>query len=370
MKDVEEILGDLIALRSDGQEKQKSGCADYICQMLQSQDVLCEKIFVPESGTTSVVAGINVTELKNIDRGLVLSGHMDTVGINEAEWKTNPFEMKNIDGRFYGRGTVDMKYFIAVVLSLLGELKKVSYPVLLLFSGDEEREMAGIRKIIEFMSVNNIHPKAALVGEPTNFAVCTAHNGYYGFRTRVIGKSGHSSRPDLGCNAIYVAAKIISKIEALNAVYSLKGTTISVGIIQGGKERNSIAGEAYFDWDIRCAKEEHYLEILRELELFKNELYQQYKQFMVEVEQEEEVLAFEGDKNGEMACNLSSLFATNIISLGFATEAGFLQKYGVETVIYGAGEMAQMHADDESIKVVDLAKYKAGLAKFVEEFFV
>lgn len=369
MYDEEKILGDLIALRSDGQEKVKSACADYICQVLQSHGVLYEKLYVPEYDVTSVVAGINVTELKNIDKGLILSGHMDTVEVNVGGWQTNPFEMKNIEGKLYGRGTVDMKYFIAVVLSLLEELKKLKYPVLLLFSGDEERGMRGIRQILQFMDENNIHPKAALIGEPTNFGVCTAHNGYYGFKTCVTGKSGHSSRPDLGTNAIYIASKIVSKIEELNACYMPKGTTTSVGMINGGKERNSIAGEVKFDWDIRCTKEEHYLEILHELELFYDTLHQRYKQFSVCVDKEEEVSAFEGCEKGNMAHKMAALLSTEIIRLPFATEAGFLQKYGVETVICGVGEMKVMHADNECVRADDLAKYRDFFIKFLKESF-
>ena len=363
---VEQILRDLIALRTDDKTIGNKACADYICQKLSAQKIIFERMVLSGSSVENIIAGINIAELKNINDGLILSAHMDTVGANINLWNTDPFTACLRDNCIYGRGTVDMKYFIATVLSLLPELKNVDYPVFLVFSGDEETDVQGVRQLISFMKDRNIHPQYALVGEPTNFNLCLAHNGYCGFRTYVKGVSGHSSRPDLGVNAIYAAAKIVAKIEELNAYYQPLGTTLNVGVIQGGTGRNSIAGNCRFDWDVRYVSDNHRHSIVDEIEKFCKELQAENLSLAVSYEVMEELPAFENENNNRILSVANMLLQTDKNTLPFATEAGFFQRYAVQTLVCGAGDTALAHAANEYIRIGDLNKYRDFLARFIK----
>ena len=254
MKNVENILCDLIRIRTDNTVKSNDEFVNYICDFLSHENVLFKKVPNPDKNFNNILAGINVKELKNIDTGLVLSGHMDTVSANLSDWKTDPFKASIIDDKIYGRGSVDMKHFIAVVLSLIPEIKKARIPVFLFFSSDEETNVQGVRSLISFMKEQNIYPKYALIGEATHFDLCVASRGYIGYKTLIKGVAAHSGDPSLGTNAAYIGAKIISKIEKLNEEYTPKGTSLNVGLAQGGIGRNSVPSEFFIDWEIRYAQ--------------------------------------------------------------------------------------------------------------------
>ena len=364
MDDVQNILSDLIKFRTDTKEGKKKA-VDYICRLLDEHQVLYQRVFGQDTEVMGIIAGINVCELKNIDKGLILSGHIDVVKAQSDNWQTDPFVLADINGCLYGRGTVDMKSFVAVVLSLIEDFKAVDYPIFLIFSTDEETDVRSIQQLISFMDEKSIHPEYALIGEPTNIKVCVAHNGYLGFTTCVAGKEGHSSRPDLGTNAIYAATKIISKIEEINARYQPLGTTLNVGVIQGGTNRNSIAGKCFFDWDIRYISDKHRQDIICEVEKVYEELEKQYVFLAITYEITEELPSFEKTLNNQFFENVSQILTANEIILPFATEAGFFQKYGVKTLVCGVGDENLSHTANECIKISDLVKYRAFLKRLI-----
>ena len=368
MNKVEKILEELVFLRTDKEYGSNVACVDYICNILHDNQIVFERLANTNGKIENVIAGINVATLKDIAGGLLLSGHIDTVGVNEQDWDFNPFKLTYQSGKLYGRGTADMKYFVATVLSLLPQLKAVSYPIILCFSGDEETEVLGVRQIIKFMRDRNIHPQYALVGEPTHFDVCTAHNGYCGFTTTIKGKGCHSSRPDLGSNAIYAATKIIAEIEKLNSQYQPFGTTLNVGKIKGGIGRNSVAEECSFDWDIRYVSQKHRLEILQKIEEFCGALKKQNEVLKIVVETAEELPAFEKVSDSSFENKLISFSGGKDIRLPFATEAGFFQQYGIETLICGAPRTEILHTANEYIAADDLLKYSDFLIRFIKGF--
>ena len=366
MTNIEKILSDLIAIRTDALGRSNKECVDYICRILSENGILFRRVAHAGGQCESVIAGVNVQELKNIKTGLVLSGHMDTVGVNPKDWDTNPFVATSLNGRIYGRGTVDMKYFIAVVLSVLSELKEVGYPIFLLFSADEETEVEGIRVLTSFLQMRNICPKYALVGEPTNFEVCVSSKGYCGYTTVVKGVSAHSSRPDLGVNAIYAVAQIVSEIEKYNMQYMASDTTLNVGIISGGVQRNSIPSEASFDWEIRFSEEKHKNEISNKIQQLQSKLSQTYGHLYVRTEVRENLPAFERIEKSKAVEIAQSILNTDVLTLPVATEAGFLQKIGIDTIVCGAGDVKLAHTSSENIKVTDLERYKEFLLKYVK----
>lgn len=367
MNNVEKILADLIAFRTDGSREGGQACVNYICQILQDNGVLFKRIASPDGKTENIIAGVNVQELKNIKTGLVLSGHIDTVSVNAKDWDTNPFAATRVNGLIYGRGTVDMKYFAAVVLSLVSELKETGYPVFLLFSADEETTVEGIRQLTSFMQMRNIRPQFALVGEPTNFDLCVANKGYCGYTTVVKGVSAHSSHPECGVNAIYAAAKIIEEVEKLNAYYMPLGTTLNVGVVSGGVQRNSIPSEASFDWEIRFSEEAHKAEIMQKIEELHQRMVEETEHLFIKILVRESLPAFERQTVSRITEVARSLLSTTVLTLPIATEAGFLQKLGIDTLICGAGDEKLAHSSSEHIKAEDLTKYRDFLIRFLKE---
>lgn len=367
MTNIEKILCDLISIRTDNNFAGSKECVDYICSLLNDNNILFKRIPNLDDGKENIIAGINIQSFKNINSGIVLSGHMDTVTVNLKDWDTNPFIATNINGAIYGRGTVDMKYFIAATLSLIQEFKKFKVPVFLLFSCDEETSVKGIENLIQFFKMRNIHPQFALVGEPTNFNIGLMSKGYSGYTTIVKGVSAHSSCPELGTNAGYVAAKIVSKIEELNAVYCKEKTTLNVGVISGGEGRNLIPSEMIIEWEIRYDSELHKAEILKKIEDFNNELMKKYKNSYIQTKTKENLLSFEQQAESPVVSIAQNLLKTKTFNLPHATEAGFLKNLGIDTIICGAGNENLAHTSSEHILSDDLLKYKDFLLNFVKE---
>ena len=361
---IEKILSDLIAVKTDCKYDENKVCVDYICSILQDNEVLFKRIKNSDDNKESIIAGINVQSFKNIDSGLILSGHMDTVGANHKDWDTNPFQATDINGAIYGRGTVDMKYFIATVLSLIPEFKKLKFPIFLLFSCDEESSVKGICNLIQFLDMENIHPKFALVGEPTHFNVGVVSKGYAGYSTSIKGISAHSSCPDLGVNASYIAAKFVSKIEELSNIYKSQGTSLNVGSISGGICRNMIPEETTIDWEIRYNQELIKTEILQKVNDFCNKLVQEYKNSNIVTETKESLMSFEQDETSSIVGIAQNILKTSVLKLPHSTEAGFIKNIGVDTIICGAGNENLAHTSSEHILRSDLIKYRDFLLSF------
>lgn len=364
-KTAKEFLAELTAIRTDGAVSGVAQCVDYICEVLEQNDICFERIKHVQNGKESIVAALNVLQMRDVFGGLVLSGHIDTVSANEEEWKFPPFELTEDGGKLYGRGTVDMKYFTAVLLSELAFFKSVGFPVFLVFTTDEETDVCGVREVIAFFEKRRLLPQYALIGEPTDFKVCVAHKGYVGYRMKIKGIAAHSSFPELGVNAIYVAAKVIAEIERLNAVYMPLGTTLNVGVAGGGKERNSIADEAWIDWEIRYVAEEHKIAIWEALDVFCRRLAAEYSGVEIRHCVQEMLPVFVEQTNGKLTEMVSDLLQTEKLALKYATEAGFFQQAGIETIICGAGDEGLAHTSGEYILEKDLEKYCRFLEAFV-----
>lgn len=367
MNKVQEILSDLISIRTDDKMKPNTQFVEYICRILSEHNVLYKRISNPNEIQENIIAGIGVQELKNINTGLVLSAHMDTVPANPKDWDANPFQARLINNNIYGRGTVDMKYFIAVLLSMIEELKKAGIPIFLLFSCDEETDVNGIQTLMSFLEMRNIKPKYALVGEPTHFNLCISNRGYAGFTTIVKGISAHSGNPELGVNAVYIASKIIAYIEELNKQYTDAGTTLNVGVIQGGEGRNLVPSEVLIDWEIRYDSDNIKSELLDKIKALQKSLITDYKNAHIYLKEKENLPPFEKQSDSRLVQIVQGILKTQSFSLPYATEAGFFQKNDIETLICGAGDERLAHSSSECIHVDDLTKYRNFLIDFVHK---
>ena len=367
MNKISEILSDLIAIRTDDKTKPNTEFVEYVCRILSEHHVLYKRRSNPNDIQENIVAGIGVQELKNINTGLVLSAHMDTVPANSKDWDGNPFQARLINNNIYGRGSVDMKYFIAVILSMIDELKKSGIPIFLLFSCDEETDVNGIQTLMSFLEIRNIKPKYALVGEPTRFNLCIANKGYAGYTTIIKGVSAHSGNPELGVNAAYIASKIVTLVEELNAQYVSTGTTLNVGVIQGGEGRNLVPSEVFVDWEIRYNSNNIKQELLDKIKALQKQLSNEYKNSHIYLKEKEYLPPFEKKTDSRLVQIAQNILKTEAFSLPYATEAGFFQKNEIETLICGAGDERLAHSSSERIHTDDLIKYRNFMIDFVHK---
>jgi len=221
--------------------------------------------------------------------GIVLSGHTDVVPVDDQDWRTDPFRL-HVDeetGRAYGRGTADMKGFIAAALALVPEIadQPLQRPVYLAFSCDEEVGCTGVRPLLEWMQANVPPVEAVFVGEPTGMAVVSAHKGITVLRTEVRGLEAHASCTHLGVNAIHAAARLMTEIaqiaweerqegrraEGFNPPYR----TLSVGVVEGGIAKNIIPRACAFEWEIRSLPGQSSAEVIERMERLAREVLEE-----------------------------------------------------------------------------------------------
>jgi len=306
--------------------------------------------------------------------GVILSGHTDVVPVAGQEWHSDPFRLTENGGRFHGRGSADMKGFIALVLALVPQMtrKRLAVPLHLAFTHDEETGCFGAPALIRALPGGVERPVLAIVGEPTSMQIANAQKGCSFFRTRITGLEGHSSAPDRGVNAIVAAAEMIAEIGRLHAEargrarpesgFDPPHTTLSVGTIAGGTAVNIIARECAFDWDLRTLPDEDAAVLKARLDRFIADallprMRAGYKDAAVETETIIAVpplVPVAGSRAEALARRLTGLNTTTTVS--FASEAGLYQEAGIPAVVCGPGSIEVAHKPDEFITRAELAE--------------
>ena len=309
----------------------------------------------------------------SIPGGVVLSGHTDVVPIDDQDWHTDPFTVVERGNRLYGRGTADMKAFIAIILGALDIAVKapLKTPIHLAFSYDEEVGCIGVPSLIRAINKAVPKPRAVIVGEPTGMKVVSAHKGITDVRTVVAGHEAHSSQTHRGVSAVMVAAELIQYIESLAADAAAKGvrdhhfephhTTISVNIIEGGTAVNILAGHCAFHWDIRSlpsedplAFVEHFNKHCKENVLPRLHAIAPGCRIESSVQASAPPLRFEADSDAEQLCRM--LTGDNEVrAVSYAAEAGHFQQNDLSAVICGPGFIAQAHQPNEFISLEQVA---------------
>lgn len=289
--------------------------------------------------------------------GILLSAHTDVVPVLGQGWSRDPFRLTRVDNRLHGRGTTDMKGFLAAVLALADRANKVDLkePLKLSLSYDEEVGCLGIARMIGALPEVLGTPRAAIVGEPTEMAVAIGHKGKVGMKAVAHGEAGHSSLAPKLENALYVAADFMGLLRELqnwhaergarDSDYDIPHTTIHVGKMAGGTALNIVPDKAELQFEIRYLADDDLDEILGRINEMAGE--------RVDLEQ---TIAYPGlqtsptAKVTQMAC---SLVATNTTTkVAFGTEAGFFDGSGIPTVVCGPGSMeGQGHKPDEFVTV-------------------
>lgn len=304
----------------------------------------------------------------SIDGGVVLSGHTDVVPAEEDDWTGAPFVAMRRDQKIYGRGTADMKGFLACALAMAPRFAamQLERPIHIALTFGEEIGCRGAPLLVEDLLANGPKPTAAIVGEPTGMTMVTAHKGCYEYTTTITGMEGHGSQPHLGVNAVQLGARFITRLMELAdelkdrapeaSPYDPPHTTISAGTMHGGSARNVLAGECVIEWEMRPVNREDARYVLDSLGKFSNDLRAEMGEGtdLVTVA-EGEVDGLEGDPSSAATGMLSEILGTTKThAVPFGTEAGIYQLAGIPAVVCGPGNIEVAHQADEYVSLDQL----------------
>jgi len=315
--------------------------------------------------------------------GVVLSGHTDVVPVEDQDWSSDPFTLARRDGRLYGRGTADMKSFIAVALALVPEMRaaELKRPIHLALSYDEEIGCLGVPRLIAELGRALPRPAIAIVGEPTGMRLVTGHKGGAAFRTTVTGKEAHSSQPQRAANAVMAAARLIGEIERMaaekraaaepNSPFEPPYTSFNVGMIQGGTATNIVPRSCSFAWELRPLPGDDAEAIVERFARFAEEevlpaLRASAPEAAIVTEARPRVrpLAPEVDSPAE-ALVRTLIGANRAHVVSFGTEAGLFQEAGLSTVVCGPGSIDQAHRPDEFIEIAQVEACEAMIRRLI-----
>jgi len=320
--------------------------------------------------------------------GIVLSGHTDVVPVKDQAWESDPFKAVVKDGKIYGRGTCDMKSFIAVCLAKTPELiaAKLSAPIHFAFSYDEEVGCLGVRGLLDDMARNNLRPAGCIVGEPTDMRVVIAHKGKRAYRCCVRGQEAHSSLTTSGVNAIEFASDLIlymrrmaermQRSEQRQPGFDVPFTTLLTTVIKGGmsfNNTNTIPSECEFVFEYRYLPGVDPDQIINEV---RDYAHTELLPYMRGVAPESNIkfdlkLSYPGLNTEEQAeiADLAARLAPQSAfgKVAFGTEAGLFQQAGIPSVICGPGDIQQAHRPNEFISLEQVAKCETFIDKLIEQ---
>lgn len=312
----------------------------------------CEVMMVPgEEGRKANL----IATLGQGPGGLVLSGHTDTVPCNPELWQSDPLTLTERDNRFYGLGTCDMKGFFALAIEAARSFDAAVFkqPLIILATADEESSMSGARALVE---AGRPLARAAIIGEPTSLRPIRMHKGIMMEAVRIEGRSGHSSDPSLGHNALDAMHGVLSELIDLrrelaqtyqNSDFSVSVPTLNLGCIHGGDNPNRICGRCELEFDLRPLPGMS-LDGLRNM--ISERLHPIGAKFGVTLKAVPlfpGIPPFETARDSELVQTVEKLTGHSAQAVAFATEAPFLQALGMDTIVMGPGSIDQAHQPDE-----------------------
>ena len=339
---------------------------DFVSDWLAEQGI--ESRLIPDDGGGKANLYATVPGIAN-DGGIMLSGHTDVVPIDGQDWSLPAFKLTERDGRYYGRGTADMKGFVACAMTAMAKARRMPLrlPLHLALSYDEEIGCVGVRSLVEHLANETIRPRLCLVGEPTELSVAIRHKGKRGVHATFIGREGHSALAPNNLNAIHLACDFIAYLwevqEELAAPHAgheqgkVPYTTVHAGLINGGTALNIVPNRCTVAFEIRNVAEDDPDALLARI--------QEHARTLVAREQSripEAAVSFElfneypglsTPEDSWAVQFVKSLTGANDCSeVAFGTEAGmFSSQLDIPSVVCGPGSMAQGHKPDEFISI-------------------
>ena len=351
----------------------------FIEDYLLSHGVPSRRVYGEDTEKANLVATIGPLERP----GYILSGHTDVVPVRPENWTTDPFVASLRDGRVYGRGTADMKSFVALVLAKVPRMiaSDLQRPLHLAFSYDEEIGCIGVRDIIADMAGWSVRPEACFVGEPTGMQVVIGHKGKRSVRVEVTGRAGHSSLAPEGVNAIEFAAALISKVREIGArlaansrdtLYDVPHTTAQTGVIQGGRQLNIVPDRCSFEFEFRVIGRDDGDALVEEVLAYaRDELEPEMQRIAPEAGFGFEVkVGYDGldtDPEAPIVALTKVLAGQNDHSkVSFGAEAGlYAGRGGIPSILCGPGSIGQAHKTDEFIELEQLDRCEQFLDRLI-----
>ncbi len=321
-----------------------------------------------------------------INWGIVLSGHTDVVPAKELDWNSNPFHLTKKDNLLYGRGTCDMKGFIAATLAAAESLKnrKLNLPVHFSFTYDEEIGCFGARHLSNELKKYKFKPSMVIVGEPTEMEIIEAHKGDCEYSTCFFGIEGHAAKPDKGVSAIQYGSRFTNKLFELgndlkkrappDSPFEPPWTTIQAGRIEGGVAHNVIAGKCIIDWEIRPINNQDLDFVKHQLSKYcENDLLPEmrftFPKAKIETDIVGEIPGLVPKKENKVRVIMQELLKSNSTGvISFGTEAGIFQAMEMDVVVCGPGSIDQAHKANEFISLSQLEKCLLNLLNLLDQW--
>jgi acetylornithine deacetylase len=352
------------------------GLMQFVAQVLADAGIASQLIPDASGQKANLYATIGPDE----PGGVMLSGHTDVVPVEGQAWSVPPHALTLKDGRFYGRGSTDMKGFVACAIeaALSAAKRPLKTPLHLAFSYDEEVGCMGVRSLVDLLAAAPHRPRFCIVGEPTLMQVATGHKGKVALRARCTGREGHSALAPMALNALHLAADFVVALRSLQAEIAANGaqdgdydvpyTTVHAGIVQGGVQVNIVPNRAIIDFEIRALAQDDPEDIITRIRSAAQSivapLRAQFPEAEISVERLWDYPGLGTPPGAEVVRFVKSLTGANgTIKVAFGTEGGlFDTQLSVPTVICGPGSMAQGHKPDEYVSAEQIERCRAMLS--------
>ena len=353
---------------------------DFVQDYLDGWGVRSELVHDRERRKANLYATIGPADKS----GILLSGHTDVVPVDGQAWDTDPFAVAEKDGCLYGRGTSDMKSFIAVALSLVPEFlgRKLKTPVHFAFTYDEEVGCIGVRDLITALKERPIRPSACIVGEPSLMRPVVAHKGKRSLRCRVRGLESHSALSHEGVNAVEAAAEIVAYLKGMARRKRAEGpfdpgfsppyTTVHTGVIHGGTALNIVARDCSFDFEFRNIPGDDPAPLFAEVKRYAEtmllpEMHAVSKATGIVFEEMNAVDGLDIAPDHPLVQLAQSLTGANAVGkVSFCAEAGLYQEAEIPTVICGPGSIDVAHRPNEYISVDQVRQCESFMRRLID----
>ena len=365
------ILKDLISFKTISGEDNNQ-LIDYCDQLLKQIGATSFRTYDKEKKRVNLFSTLKAKKNSN-KIPIILSGHTDVVPVSNG-WSSDPFKAVIKDDKLYGRGSCDMKGFIACVLSYAPSFSSTTLDrdIHFSFTFDEETACIGAPILIKELKNKGINKGICIVGEPTNMKIIDAHKGCYEYTTYFEGLAGHSSQPQKGVSAVEYASRYVNKLIELreklkerapkDSIFEPPYSTLQVGGIFGGIAHNVIADKCHVNWETRPVVKEDGIFLNKELDKYVNEVLlpemkKIYPNSSIKKKIIGEIIGFERVENSEACEFVSSITGDNSREVvSFGTEAGLFQEIGISTAVCGPGSIEQAHKIDEFIELNEINK--------------
>ena len=365
------ILTDLIGFQTvSGTDN--SELINYCEKILNDLDIETFKVFDDEEKSVNLFGTLKAKKT-NGKKPIILSGHTDVVPVSKG-WSSDPFTATIKNEKLYGRGSCDMKGFIACTLAFAPVFKEsnLDRDIHFCYTFDEETACIGAPLLIKELKKRDIKNGICIIGEPTNMKIIDAHKGMNEYTVHFGGLAGHSSKPHMGVNAIEYASRYINKLLELrqelikrapkDCIFDPPHSTLSIGGISGGIAHNVIADKCKVEWETRPVNKADGDFVTKEIEKFVSEkllpdMKKVFPNSYIKKEIIGEVVGFEKLDESEACEFVASITGDNSREVvSFGTEAGLFQEVGISTVVCGPGSIEQAHKIDEFIELNELKK--------------